>query len=195
TQRGNNNAYCQDNELSWIDWDLTEEQKALVEFTKKLIHFRLSQPVLRRRKYFQGRSIRGVKDVAWLAPDGREMADGAWNPGVVRSIGMLLAGNAIEELDEQGRPIAGDTLLVLLNAHHGKVPFTLPQLDTQHQWLRIIDTISIRSTERPYKGGVRYPLQGRSLALFRMTPPLRERRRSAIEIARRATEPAVPQPA
>src|SRR5262249_29501898 len=112
-----------------------------------------------------------------------------------RSIGMLLAGNAIEELDEQGRPIAGDTLLVLLNAHHGKVPFTLPQLDTQHQWLRIIDTISIRSTERPYKGGVRYPLQGRSLALFGMTPPLGERRRSAIEIARRATEPAVPQPA
>src|SRR5207249_1457313 len=73
TQQGNNNAYCQDNELSWIDWNLTDEQKALFEFVKQLIHFRLSQPVLRRRKYFQGRSIRGVKDLAWVAPDGQEM--------------------------------------------------------------------------------------------------------------------------
>ena len=112
TQHGNNNAYCQDNELTWIDWDLTDEQKALLDFATRIIHFRLSQPVLRRRRYFQGRSIRGggVKDVAWLAPDGHEMNDDAWNADFVKSIGMLLAGNAIEE--GRGRRAAnpGDTL-------------------------------------------------------------------------------------
>src|SRR6185369_837523 len=100
TQQGNNNAYCQDNDISWINWDLTSEQKALCEFVRQLVHFRLSEPALRRRKYFQGRSIRGGKDVAWLAADGREMTDEAWNADFVRSIGMLLSGNAIEEVDE-----------------------------------------------------------------------------------------------
>jgi isoamylase len=189
TQRGNNNAYCQDNELTWIDWDLTDAERDLFDFTARLIRLRRSQPVLRRRKYFQGRSIRGVKDVAWLAPDGREMTDDAWNAESMRSLGMLLAGDAIEEVDERGRPVAGDTLLVLLNAHHEKVAFTLPPLDADHrQWLRIIDTIHPRIAERPYKGGGRYPLQGRSLAVFRMTPPIRERRRTAANAARGAIE-------
>src|SRR5207248_3331239 len=107
TQQGNNNAYCQDNELTWIDWELDTEKRALLNFTTKLVHFRLSQPVFRRRKYFQGRSIRGgeVKDVAWLAPDGREMTDEAWNADFVRSIGMLLNGSAIEEVNERGEPV------------------------------------------------------------------------------------------
>src|SRR5439155_5394222 len=142
TQRGNNNAYCQDNESSWIDWNLDTSRRALLSFTSKLVLFRLSQPALRRRKYFQGRNIRGgeVKDVAWLAPDGREMTDDAWNADFVRSLGMLLNGNAIEEVDEQGNLIVGDTLLVLLNGHSDSVPFTLPPLDEKHQWRRVIDT-------------------------------------------------------
>src|SRR5882672_4155152 len=92
TQAGNNNAYCQDNDISWIDWNLDPEKRALLQFTTKLVQFRLSQPTLRRRRYFQGRDIRGgeVKDVAWLAPDGREMNDEAWNADFVRSLGMLL---------------------------------------------------------------------------------------------------------
>ena len=90
TQQGNNNAYCQDNELTWINWDLTDEQRELCEFARQLIHLRLTEPVLRRRKYFQGRSIRGGQDVAWLAPDGCEMADAAWTADFVRSLGMLL---------------------------------------------------------------------------------------------------------
>src|SRR5438093_3815244 len=128
TQRGNNNAYCQDNDISWIDWNLDADKRAILNLTRKLVHLRLSQPALRRRQYFQGRSIRGgaVKDVAWLAPDGREMTDEKWNADFVLSLGMLLNGNAIEEVDERGEPIVGDTLLVLLNGHHDKVPFTLP---------------------------------------------------------------------
>src|SRR5881296_1786343 len=142
TQRGNNNAYCQDNEISWVDWSFDADKRAILNLTRKLVHLRLSQPALRRRKYFQGRSIRGgaVKDVAWLAPDGREMNDEAWNADFVRSLGMLLNGSAIEEVNERGEPIIGDSLLVLLNAHNDKVPFTLPPLDDNHQWRRVVDT-------------------------------------------------------
>src|SRR5213078_4487636 len=115
TQRGNNNAYCQDNELSWIDWNLDADRRTLLEFVCKLVRFRRAQPALRRRKYFHGRSIRGAKDVAWLAPDGREMDDAAWQSRFMRTLGMQLSGSAIEEVNERGEPITGDTLLVLLN--------------------------------------------------------------------------------
>ena len=109
-----------------------------------------------------------MKDVAWLAPDGREMTDEAWNADFVRSIGMLLSGNAIEEVDERGEPITGDTLLVLLNAHSDKVPFTLPPLEADQQWQRVVDTFEAHAAERVFKPGVRYPLQGRSVAVFRL---------------------------
>ena len=181
TQRGNNNAYCQDNEMSWIAWNLDADRRALLSFTSKLIHFRLSQPALRRRRYFQGRSIRGgeVKDVAWLAPDGREMTDGLWNADSVHSLGMLLNGNAIEEVDERGNPVVGDTLLVLLNGHSDPVQFRLPPLDEKHQWRRVIDTFDGAVVgERNFKAGSTLPLQGRSIAVFRVTPPLRDRRRA-----------------
>jgi len=202
SQQGNNNAYCQDNELSWIDWTPTPEKEALCEFVARLVHLRLSEPVLRRRRYFQGRSIRGggVKDVAWLAPDGREMTDEAWNADFVRSIGMLLSGNAIEEVDERGERITGDTLLVLLNAHTDKVPFTMPPLEPDQQWQRLIDTVEQQAAERVYKPGIRYPLQGRSVAVFRLVPPLRERRRlswraqTESDTQQPAAPPATPEP-
>jgi isoamylase len=192
TQQGNNNAYCQDNELSWIDWTPSHEKEALCQFVAQLVHLRLSQPVLRRRRYFQGRSIRGggVKDVAWLAPDGREMTDEAWNADFVRSLGMLLSGNAIEEVDERGERITGDTLLVLLNAHTDKVPFTMPPLEADQQWQRLIDTVEEQAAERTYKPGIRYPLQGRSVAVFRLVPPLRERRRVSSKAQEPDTQPA-----
>jgi glycogen operon protein len=140
----------------------------------------MSEPVLRRRKYFQGRSIRGGKDVAWLAPDGREMTDEAWNADFVRSVGMELSGEGIEEVDEHGDPIVGDTLLILLNAHSDKVPFTLPELEPDQQWQRVFDTIDGESTARTFRAGARYALQGRSVAVFKVIPPPRERRRGFI---------------
>jgi glycogen operon protein len=181
TQQGNNNAYCQDNEISWVNWDLTDSQQSLCEFVAQLVRFRMSQPVLRRRKYFQGRSIRGggVKDVAWLAPDGREMTDEAWTATYSRSLGMLLSGNAIEEVDERGEPLVGDTLLILLNAHHAKVPFTLPPLEADRHWHRVIDTVHDHTSERNFKPGHPYPLQGQSVAVFTVTPPVYERRRTS----------------
>jgi glycogen operon protein len=196
TQQGNNNAYCQDNEISWINWNLTDEQKRLLELTSKLVAFRLSQPALHRRKYFQGRSIRGggVKDVAWLSADGREMTDEAWNAEGIKSLGMLLSGDAIEEATECGETTVGDSLLVLLNAHSEQVPFTLPGLDGDQQWQRVLDTADPSVAERAFASGAGYPLQGQSLAVFKLTPPLRERRRAA-NAAHAAQPAATPQKA
>jgi len=181
TQRGNNNAYCQDNPLSWVDWTLDEDRRRLLAFTTSLIRFRLSQPTLRRRRYFQGRHIRGgdVKDLAWFAADGREMNDDAWNADFVRSIGMLLSGSAIEELNERGEPTLGDTLMVLLNAHTGRVPFVLPAPGGNLRWQRVFDTFDPHARSASFKQGARYPLQGRSVAVLKTVAPVRDRRRAA----------------
>ena len=181
TQRGNNNAYCQDNPLSWVDWTLDEDRRRLLAFTTSLIRFRLSQPTLRRRRYFQGRHIRGgdVKDLAWFAADGREMNDDAWNADFVRSIGMLLSGSAIEELNERGEPTLGDTLMVLLNAHTGRVPFVLPAPGGNLRWQRDFDTFDPHARSASFKQGARYPLQGRSVAVLKTVAPVRDRRRAA----------------
>ena len=177
TQLGNNNAYCQDCELTWIDWDLDEDKQTLLEFARKLVQFRRAQPTLRRRRYFQGRNIRGGKDVAWLSPDGREMDDPAWHAGFVRTLGMLLSGTAIEAVSERGQPIIGDTLLVLLNGHTETLPFTLPPIEADQQWQRVVDTFDPHGTDRTYTSGGRYPLQGRSVVVFKILSPLGERRR------------------
>jgi isoamylase len=178
TQRGNNNAYCQDNELSWTPWDITNEQRNLLEFTSRLVRFRLQQPVLTRRKYFQGRSIRGanVKDIYWLDSSGREMTDEAWNAPSVRSLGVLMVGNALDEIDERGRQVEGDTVLILLNAHHDEVAFALPLLGDNQSWRRLVDTIDAQIADRRFAGGTKYPLQGRTLALFTLNGERRQRR-------------------
>jgi isoamylase len=192
TQRGNNNAYCQDNELSWIDWNLDADKRTLLQFTAKLVDLRLSQPALRRRRYFQGRSIRGggVKDVAWLAPDGREMTDDTWNAEFVRSLGMLLSGTAIEEVDERGQPLVGETLLVLLNGHHDRVAFVLPPLGADQQWLRILDTFDPHAPDRICRPGQRYQVQGRSVVVLKVGSLLRERRRAADRQLASTPQPA-----
>ena len=129
TQGGNNNAYCQDNEISWLDWELTPRQKSFLEFVKALIRFRREQPVLHRRRFLQGREIRGadVKDVGWFAPTGKEMTDDDWTGGAARCVGLCLEGEMPEELDESGNQISGDTLLILFNGGPEKVSFVLPR--------------------------------------------------------------------
>ena len=192
TQGGNNNVYCHDDETSWINWDLDTDKRELCDFVRRLINLRMTEPVLRRRRYFQGREIRGGKDVAWLAPDGHEMDDEAWSSGFVRSIGMLLSGTAIEESGEHGEMIVGNSVLVLLNAHSDKVPFTLPGLEPDQQWQRVFDTIAAQLPDQRYAPGGPYPLEGRSVAVFIVVPPVRERRRrlaSAISVSR--DEPAL----
>ncbi len=129
TQQGNNNTYCQDNELTWLDWQLDERKKMHLEFFRRVVRLWREQPVLQRRKFFQGRSIRGsdVKDVVWLEPSGQEMPDTSWDAGFVRCLGVRLDGNLLDEIDERGERITGDTLLLLFNAHHDSISFTIPR--------------------------------------------------------------------
>ncbi|MGQ0562280.1 MAG: glycogen debranching protein GlgX [Gemmatimonadota bacterium] len=142
TQRGNNNAYCQDNELSWFDWNLDDKQQALLEFTRLLIRLRKRHPGLRRRKFFRGRSIRGadVKDITWLRSDGHEMTDAEWDAHWVRSIGMRLDGRTLGEIDENGNMLSDDDLLLILNAYDQGVAFTIPTWDSETPWEVEFDT-------------------------------------------------------
>ncbi|MBP1649417.1 MAG: glgX [Bacteroidetes bacterium] len=162
SQKGNNNAYCQDNEITWLDWNLDEERKDLLEFTKLMIRIRKKHPVLRRRTYFKGGA--GVKGIMWLRPDGKEMTDEDRNVSHVRSIGMLLDGTAIDEPDERGGKILDDTFLILLNAYHENIEYCLPP----GPWDLLVATAGMHGKERKVKQKVAegFVLGGRSVALL-----------------------------
>jgi isoamylase len=175
TQRGNNNAWCQDNEISWLDWNHGEPQRELLEFTRGLIEIFHRHPVLRRRKFFHGRKIRGaeIKDISWFRPDGKEMAEEDWKNRDARGLSVRLAGDAIAEVDERGNHVVDDTLLLLLNAHHEPASFRLPAHRRGIRYDLLMDTRY--STGRPPKsaparGGGHYEMPPRSLALFRLRP-------------------------
>jgi glycogen operon protein len=168
TQGGNNNAYCQDNEISWHDWKLLPNEKDFLEFTKRVVQIWKAQPVFQRRKFLQGRSLRGsdVKDISWFDASGKEMTDEQWNSDRARFIGMRLAGDLIDEVDEKGNRIEGDTLLLLFNAHNQIIRFTLPPTQPGQSWDRILDTARPKARPRLYHPGRRYLVAGRSLALM-----------------------------
>jgi isoamylase len=171
TQRGNNNAWCQDNEISWLNWEWTDAQRDLLEFTREVIRIFHYHPVLRRRKFFQGRKIRGaeIKDISWFRPDGKEMSEDDWRNPEARTLGVRLAGDAISEVDERGNRIADDTLLLLLNAHHERVSFLLPAHRRGVRYELLLDTREAKGRPRKQttlKGGAPYELLPRSLALL-----------------------------
>jgi len=170
TQKGNNNPYCQDNEISWVHWNLTHANKDLLKFTKTMIQFFKKHPVLQKQKFFHGRFIRGsqVKDLTWFRHDGKEMNSHDWNNPFAQCLGLRLAGEVMEEMDERGEHIKDDTLLILLNASHIQIPFVLPAHKSKLHWTWILDTADKRglSQKKPLRGGTRYILKPRSLALF-----------------------------
>jgi isoamylase len=172
TQNGNNNAYCQDTELSWFKWSFTRAQARQREFTRRLIALRLANPVFHRRTFFQGRRIYGsaVKDLSWFRPDGKEMTEDEWQDWFSRCVGLRLAGDAIEEVDPRGEPIVGDTFLLLLNAHHEPVPFVLPAHRVRVRWELVLDTGSwdFERRGRHFRAGDVYPLGGRTVAVLRL---------------------------
>ncbi|MGH9612726.1 MAG: glycogen debranching protein GlgX, partial [Bryobacteraceae bacterium] len=141
-QKGNNNAYCQDNELSWFDWSLTERRQSLLRFTTRLIQLRRRHPNLRRRKFYQDRAIRGsaLKDILWLRPDGEEMTDEEWNAGWVRCLGMMVNGETLGDVDEAGLPVRDNTFLLLLNCYRDHIDFRLPEAPKDGTWSLLIDT-------------------------------------------------------
>jgi glycogen operon protein len=172
TQHGNNNAYCQDNELTWLNWDLGQDQKELLEFTKRLCAIWREHPVFQRRRFFQGRALRGsaIKDIAFLEPSGKEMSDEDWNRGFVKCLGVRLAGDLIGDVDERGEPIVDDTSLILLNAHHEPIPFTLPSTREGQVWERVLDTSLSNGDPVALRGGEVFDLRDRSLAIFFTRP-------------------------
>ena len=153
-----------------MPWDLNPENKALLEFVRTLIQIRHKQPTLQRRTFFQGRSIRAkeVKDITFLEPSGKEMTDKAWSADFVRCLGMRLAGDMIEEKDERGNRIVGDTLLFMFNAHHETVEFTFPAVPSNCSWELLVNTAETALEPRVIRRGVRFELKGRSTALFRV---------------------------
>jgi glycogen operon protein len=171
TQRGNNNAYCQDNDISWVDWRMDERRRNLLEFTQRLTDLFHEHPTFRRRKFFQGKPILGseVKDITWFRPDGEEMTPADWSFSGTRVLGLLLLGDAINEVDDRGNPILDDTMLVLLNAYHEALPFTLPSHNPDLRWSPLLDTRFPQgrpNQDRLYHQGDDYHLVGRSLALL-----------------------------
>jgi glycogen operon protein len=141
TQNGNNNAYCQDNEISWFNWERDEKQNQFFEFTRRLIQLRKEHPVFRRPKFLKGRRIRGseIPDVMWFNPGGNQMTEGEWTSPFVRCLGMLLSGDATDVLNFEGESVRDDTFLLLINAHYEPIAFVLP--GQEHlEWQLILDT-------------------------------------------------------
>lgn len=170
TQQGNNNVYCQDNETSWVNWNISAADQEFLAFVQRVIALRREHPVFRRRNFFQGRDIHGsgIKDIHWFQPDGSEMNDEEWAHDFARCLGVYLDGDTIQEHDQRGLDIRDDSFLLLFNSHHDTIPFLLPQLNVNCEWHSILDTHLAGGLEPDgkFRGGDSYPLEGRSLALF-----------------------------
>ncbi|MCE9547506.1 MAG: glycogen debranching protein GlgX [Planctomycetia bacterium] len=168
TQAGNNNTYCQDNELSWLDWNLDDSQKQFLEFVKAVARIFREQPVFQRRKFFQGRDIRGsdITDISWFGVDGKELPDDAWNSGI-HGLGVRLAGDLIGDVDDRGEPLMGDTILLLLNSHHEGTSFRLPLAKSEQFWECLINTAAAAQEPVAFEPGQALPLPGRSMAVLR----------------------------
>jgi isoamylase len=170
TQGGNNNAYCQDNEVSWIDWQLDAGQRQLLEFAQRVIALRRAHPVFRRRDFFEGRPIHGreAKDIAWLKPDGTEMTDHEWQHDFARCLGVYLSGASLTACDARGRPLRDDDFLILFSAHHEALEFRLPPTSDGTKWFPLLDTSREDGVpeHRAVEPGTLYPLKSRSLVLL-----------------------------
>lgn len=168
SQRGNNNAYCQDNELTWHEWDLSPSRSRLLEFVARLIHFRLSHPNLHRSKFFQNRVIRNsvVRDIAWYNPDGEEMPEEAWTSEWTRAMALMLNGKTLQQSDAEGNPLIDDSFLILVNASHEGVEFTLPEVPNGSPWRQVIDTENVANPFEEATVGEKIIVGGRSMKVF-----------------------------
>jgi glycogen operon protein len=167
TQQGNNNAYNQDNEISWVDWEHADAD--LLEFTRRLIDMRRRHPVFRRHRWFQGHPIHGsgVTDIAWFRPDGSPMDDEDWRAGFARSLGVFLNGERLDSIDPRGDPVVDDSFYILFNAHDGPVEFQTPGEDLGARWLKVLDTFDAKAGEDSYGPHAQVPVQGLSLVVLR----------------------------
>jgi len=170
TQHGNNNGYCQDNELSWFDWDHMDE--GLYAFAARVVAFRRQHAVFQRRRWFLGRSVHGadVDDIGWFKPDGEQMTDDDWNNSLARSVGMYLNGEALPDPDSRGERIIDDSFYMLFNAHHEPMTFKLPQYAWGDRWAKVIDTnepVPDLRNQRVFRAGEQIDIQAYSVIVLR----------------------------
>ena len=172
TQQGNNNAYCQDNEISWLDWNLLKDDhnRSLLDLIRFILKMYRDHPILHRRRFFQGRAIRGagIKDISFFRHDGEEMNDEDWNNHFALTLALRLAGNAMTEVDARGTPVVDDVFFWILNAHHEPMDFMLPEVLEGDQWHLILDTRDEAppGEERLFDGRSTYQVESRSTVLF-----------------------------
>lgn len=168
TQQGNNNAYCQDNEISWLNWK--EADQELLEFTRQIIRFRKEHPAFARRRWFQGQPIKGagVHDIAWFLHDGTEMSEDHWNEDFAKSLGIFLYGKGLHAVGSKGEQITDDSFYIIFNAHFESLEFTLPSQKYGKQWKKVLDTANAKIEEtQVYKTGDVITAAGRSIILLR----------------------------
>jgi isoamylase len=168
TQLGNNNAYCQDNQISWLNWENADQQ--LLEFTRRLVSFRKRHPVFRRRKWFQGRQLygSGIREIGWFKPDGGEMSEDDWKMGFAKSLGVYLNGTSLTSPDAMGEAIIDATFYLIFNAHHHPLGFIVPGAEWGLQWTPVLDTYQTPSWRggKSYRAGEALRVEGRSLLLL-----------------------------
>jgi isoamylase len=171
TQDGNNNTYCQDNEISWVNWDLDDEKQGLLDFTRRLVELRSEHPVFRRRRFFAGSADHGgeseVGDIAWFQPDGQHMDEESWANGYARSMMVFLNGAQIPEPDARGQKTVDDSFLVIFNGHHEPIDYTLPGDTYGEGWLVEIDTAADQIKPEEHSPGAHITTQGRSVVVLR----------------------------
>ncbi|KUI35813.1 glycogen debranching enzyme [Mycobacterium sp. IS-1590] len=174
TQQGNNNVYCQDNELSWIDWSSIDTE--LMEFTRKVSALRAAHPVFRRRRFFSGRPVRhrggeGLPDIAWFAPDGSEMSDEDWEAGYAKSIAVYLNGQGIPDRDVRGQRIVDDSFVLCFNAHYEPIDFVMPEKKFGESWIAVIDTSADGDDEpTPVEAAQKVSVAARSVVVLQAAP-------------------------
>jgi isoamylase len=166
TQQGNNNAYCQDNEISWVNWETAD--KGLLDFTTKLIKLRKDHPTFRRRRWFQGQPVKGkgLEDIAWFLPEGTEMEDENWNHDFARSLGVFLNGYGLHSLGPKGERILDDNFYVIFNAHHEELDYYLPEKLHSKEWVKVLDTAQDSFEPEPLNEREKICVQGRSVVLL-----------------------------
>ena len=173
TQRGNNNVYCQDSEISWMDWSLCETNADMLAFTRKVVKFRKNHPAFRRRRFFEGKPIRSgdqVRDIAWLTPAGKEMKPEDWNTGLDKCVAVFLNGDAIPAPNERGERVVDDSFLLCFNAHDQPHDFVAPKGKYAKQWTAALDTADpVGETDLVVASGEKILLQPRSLLVLRKT--------------------------
>jgi glycogen operon protein len=173
TQQGNNNVYCQDSELSWMDWSLCETNADLLEFTSRVTKLRRDHPVFRRRRFFEGKPIRTggqVRDIAWLTPAGKEMTPEDWGTGLGKCVAVFLNGEAIPTPNARGERVIDDSFLLCFNAHDHPQEFVTPKGGYGKEWTAALDTADpTGSTDLVVTAGKKITLQARSLLVLRKT--------------------------